>query len=51
MSPPGVPGVVAANAPYSGGKLYPLFLKKSAVAPVGAIPIALMASTFLVLGL
>ena len=49
--PPGVPGVVAANGPYSGGNPYPLLLKNSGVAPVGATPIALMASTCLVLGL
>src|SRR3954454_1815466 len=51
QSPPGVPGVTAANGPYSGGKLYPLLLKKSTVAPVGAMPNALIAITFLVFGL
>src|SRR3712207_8674862 len=47
-SPPGVPGVTAANGPYSGGKLYPLLLKNSTVAPVGATPSALIAITFFV---
>src|SRR5947209_7410685 len=51
QSPPGVPGVTAANGPYSGGKLYPLPLKKSTVAPVGAMPKASIAITFLVFGL
>src|SRR5512133_2604219 len=51
IRPPGLPGVTAASGPYSGGYFIPLFLKKSAVAPVGATPRALMAMTFLVLGL
>jgi hypothetical protein len=46
-----VPGVVAASGPYSGGTSYPLLLKNSTVAPVGATPNAFIAITFFVFGL
>ncbi len=51
MMPPGVPGVTAANGPYSGGTVIPFERKSSGVAPVGATPSALMPMTFPVCGL
>ena len=51
MTPPGVPGVTAASGPYSGGCFMFFDLKKSAVAPLGATPSALIPMTLCVCGL